>query len=424
MSKHTQITECRCCGTDVQEYLNLGDQPLANSYHLENETLDTYPLRLTVCPSCFHNQLSVVVDPDEMFKNYLYVSGTTTTLHEYFDKFAQHTLSRRRATTFSESHFTPQEGSHDNKTAVLDIACNDGTQLIYYKKQGCDVWGVDPAENLSDLARHNGVNLKVGYWNSQLADELLSEVGRPFDIITAQNVFAHTHDVLEFLLACKSVMHDTTDLYIQTSQARMFDENQFDTAYHEHLSFFNTKSMKTIVERAGLFLNDVQIEPIHGDSYVFRINKVANTSNNVDETMDNEFARGLYSINTYTKFAQSAQTVVKDLTAMLHLFRMGGYTIVGYGAAAKGMTVLNFAGIDAGLFSYIIDDNPLKVGRLTPGSNIEIRPASALDNETGKLVIVPLAWNFFDEISARVRSRVSSTDVLYVRYFPKLHITK
>lgn len=408
MSKYKVIENCRCCNTPVTEYLNLGDQPLANSYHYENEKLDTYPLRLAVCPNCFHNQLTVVVDPDEMFKNYLYVSGTTKTLHEYFDWFAETTVNRL-----------------DNKENifVLDIACNDGTQLVYYKNRGCDVWGVDPAENLTELAVKNGVNMKVGYWNQTVATELLNSVKKPFNIITAQNVFAHTHDILEFLLACKLVMDDNTDLYIQTSQAKMFDENQFDTAYHEHLSFFSTKSMKAIVERAGLFLNGVELTNIHGISYVFRINKVAKDNRTVLDELKSETTRGLYSLEKYFSFAKNATVVVNNLVNAIKKLQSDGYKVIGYGAAAKGMTVLNFANINSNLISYIIDDNPLKVGRLTPGSDIIIKPATALDSEKGKLAVIPLAWNFFDEISARVKSRTQSDDVVYVRYFPTLHIS-
>ena len=409
MSKYNVANTCRCCGSDVISYLNLGDQPLANSYHYENETLDTYPLCLAVCQSCFHNQLTVVVDPDEMFKNYLYVSGTAKTLHDYFDWFAEYTVGRKSSST---------------DISVLDIACNDGTQLTYYKQRGCEVWGVDPAENLTDLAKNNGVNIKVAYWDSNVAQELITTRQKPFDIITAQNVFAHTHDILEFLSACKLVMDDSTDLYIQTSQARMFDENQFDTAYHEHLSFFNTKSMKTIVERAGLFLNEVQLTNIHGISYVFRINKTAQDDSTVVQEMRNEELRGLYSMETYHKFADNAKTVVTNLVSCIQELKKDGYKVIGYGAAAKGMTVLNFANIDSTLISYIIDDNPLKVGRLTPGSNIPIKSADVLDIETEKLAVIPLAWNFFEEISMRVKSRVKSTDVRYVKYFPTLHVSE
>jgi len=406
MNKYDKINNCRCCGKEIVEYLNLGDQPLANNYHDNTSVLDVYPLSLCVCPICFHNQLSIVVNPDEMFKTYSYVSGTSKTLDEYFSWFADFVLKNK----------------NKNNINVLDIACNDGSQLKHFLKRKCQVWGVDPAENITPYAITNGINVKVSYWNDKVANELLDEIKKPFDIIIAQNVFAHTNDILKFLNSCKIVMDENTDLYIQTSQANMIEENQFDTAYHEHLSFFNTNSIKIIVEKAGLHLNDVHIVPIHGNSYVFKINLIKNESISVAEQLKKETNKNLYSMIKYEEFRKNAINIVDNLRNGLQQLKNEGYKIIGYGAAAKGMTVLNFANIKYPLVEYIIDDNPLKHGKFTPGSNIPITSVKILENEKEKIVIIPLAWNFFDEIKNKIKNHCIATDIVYVKYFPKYEL--
>jgi len=405
-SKYTRITACRCCGsTKLKEYLDLTDQPLANSYHKEGETLPTFPLAAMYCPKCSHSQLSIVVDPDAMFKHYLYVSGTSQTLREYFEFFAEFTRD-----IYSSIHGVLPEN-------VLDIACNDGSQLDAYAKLGLKTVGVDPAINLVPLAEAKGHCVVGTYWDDACARGLLSGNWGPFDIITAQNVFAHTHDVLGFLDACKLVMKDDTLLFIQTSQSEMFERNEFDTMYHEHLSFFNVRSMQTLVERAGLNLDGVHKTNIHGTSYVFVISKNGiYKSNTVDNEYQLEELNGLYSFEKYKRFAKAAKVCTEDFKKAVDAYRTQGNVVVGYGAAAKGMTVLNFGGIT---LDYIIDDNPLKQGLLTPGTDIPIYGREKLLEDPRPKVFVPLAWNFFDEIARKIND-ITGTQNKFIRYFPTL----
>jgi 2-polyprenyl-3-methyl-5-hydroxy-6-metoxy-1,4-benzoquinol methylase len=411
---YKEITECRACGCDdLEMVLDLGTQPLANSYHKPEETLPEFPLALNVCRQCFHAQLSVVVNPDQLFRHYLYVSGTTQTLRDYFDWFAQFATMR-----FGDPEV--QNGS------VLDIACNDGSQLDSFRAMGWQTYGVDPARNLVPIAQQKMHKVLCGYWNMDTAGDLPAS----FDIITAQNVFAHTHDILGFLEACKSVMHENSLLYIQTSQANMILNGEFDTIYHEHLSFFNSLSMMHIVNRAGLHLNNVFKTDIHGTSYVFEISLDPHEGN-LSEILLEERDKGLYDIDTYREFAKKANTCVTELGQFVNMLRKQGATVIGYGAAAKGMTVLNFGKIK---LDYIIDDNPLKQDRLTPGMNIPIYSSDKLNELDGLTLIVPLAWNFYNEIKNRVKTQLGSKDelppkllpfentMMFVRYFPKLTI--
>jgi 2-polyprenyl-3-methyl-5-hydroxy-6-metoxy-1,4-benzoquinol methylase len=401
MNNFTEIFECRCCGSPVETILDLNNQPLANSYHKVDEKLDFFPLKLNLCVNCFHLQLSIVVNPDIMFKNYLYVSGTTKTLKDYFDFFSRFTIERFK------NYF-------DSKpTNVLDIACNDGTQLDYYKNLGLDTYGVDPAENLHHLSSENH-SVVCDYFPSK-------QISQKFDLITAQNVFAHTHEIKIFLKECKNLLNDNGILFIQTSQSKMVLRNEFDTAYHEHLSFFNTKSMKTIVEKCGLKLNNVFNFDIHGSSYIFEISKKTYDSN-VESVLEIESSKGLFDKKTYINFSKMAKEVTSNLKITLENYKNDGYKIIGYGAAAKGMTLLNFGKITMDL---IIDDNSLKHGLYTPGTDIKIVDIEILKTfKDDKIVFVPLAWNFYDEIRKRIESVRKNDQDLFIKYFPKIIVTK
>ena len=392
-----EISKCRCCDSNVETILDLNDQPLANSYHLESDKLDYYPLKLNLCNNCYHTQLSIVVRPDIMFKNYLYVSGTSETLKKYFEFFARFTIER----------FKNYFGSRPSN--VLDIACNDGTQLNYYKEGGLDTYGIDPAENLHTLSSNH--NVVCDFFPS-------NKLSGSFNIIVAQNVFAHTNDISSFLKECSSLLDNNGILFIQTSQANMINNNEFDTTYHEHLSFFNSLSMKTIVEKCGLKLNNIFKFDIHGTSYIFEISKVSHDCN-IESVINIERENGLYDRETYLKFSSNAKRVTYELKDKIDEYRNLGYKIIGYGAAAKGMTLLNFGNIS---MDYIIDDNQMKHDLYTPGTNILIKDIDILDDISERIVFIPLAWNFYDEIYKRIKLKRNIDTDIFIKYFPNIEV--
>jgi len=400
--KYKEKTHCRVCGSsDLKMILDLKNQPLANSYHEPNEELEEYPLKLNLCKHCYHSQLSVVVDPDEMFKHYLYVSGTTDTLQIYFERFAHSVLYEMRSNGLSE------QGN------VLDIACNDGTQLESFQRMGWSTYGIDPAKNLYEISSKKGFTKVIcDYFN----DDSASKLGAKMDVIIAQNVFAHTDDVHSFLQNCKSISHDGTKIFIQTSQANMFANNEFDTIYHEHLSFFNISSMRACATINGLVLESANQTDIHGTSYVFVLSSIKDKYTSADLALLKEKKEGKMSLEFYEKFAENSKTVVNALKECIYMYKERGYSIVGYGAAAKANTLLNFGEID---LDFIVDDNPLKQGLLTPGMNIEIKGSESLRDEN-KMLIIPLAWNFYDEIKSRVEKERNNSEDVFVKYFPKL----
>jgi len=379
-----EIKNCICCNSNLlKPVLDLNTQPLANNYHDGSEILTEYPLVLNVCTDCFHAQLSVAVEPDEMFSNYLYVSGTSKTLHEYFEWFANMVQSQ-----------TIKNGK------VLDIACNDGTQLSKFKSKGWKTFGIDPAKNLFQFSSKNADQIIVDYFNQDSVKKINVDT---LDVIIAQNVFAHLENVVDFLNTCKEIMSNKTRLYIQTSQADMIENNQFDTVYHEHISFFSTKSMLTLCNRVGLKLISVQRTPIHGGSYIFTISKTEEPDYSVKFSLDMEEKSGRHSLSKYEQYSKEVNTIICNFKNTIQEYKEKGYIIVGYGAAAKGNTFLNASGVK---LHYIIDDNEKKQNLLTPSSNTIILSSEFIKTLANNVLFVPLAWNFHNEIKSNIKNKI------------------
>lgn len=383
------LTECLCCGSkNLNHVLDLGEQPLANSYlKYKGEPEQVYPLGLNYCEDCTHLQLTHAVNPDLLFKNYLYVSGTTKTLLDYFDSFV----------ALTEGYF-PNVYSRK----VLDIACNDGSQLDSYKKFGYETYGIDPAENLYELSSKNH-KIVCDY----LTEESIAKFDTKFDIIIAQNVFAHNTYPKEFLEICKANLNDGGLIFIQTSQANMVEQSQFDTVYHEHISFFNAESMKTLAQRSGLTMINVERTNIHGTSFVFVLSAAANEG---EYSLSKETHQ---SLDIVQKFSENAKNTVSKLNNDIAKYQ-DKYRIVGYGAAAKGNTVLNFGKIH---LDYIVDDNPLKQNMFTPGMKIPIVSLDYINKiSKGETVVwIPLSWNFFNEIKQRIQTARPSSDDIFIQ---------
>ena len=389
---------CLCCdSSDLELLLDLNNQPLANSYHTNDLFLPEYPLGVNLCKKCYHIQLTHIVNPDLLFKDYLYVSGTSQTMRDHFEWFSNFVIE------------------YANPKSVLDIACNDGSQLDCFKNKGIETFGIDPAENLYNLSSKNH-NVICDYFNKD-------SYNRKFDVIVAQNVFAHNKNHKKFLDDCSNIMHDDSYLFIQTSQAEMVQNNQFDTIYHEHVSFFNSNSMNELAKRTDLNLIDIIKTSIHGISYLFVFSKKNINKYLVENLIDVERTRGLLSNKLYDEYKQNIQSVVKDFKNTINEYKDKGFKIVGYGAAAKGMTFLNFA--DTTL-DIIIDDNPLKQNLYTPGTNILIKSVDYIKTykPEEKILYVPLAWNFYNEIKERILKVRDNSNDLFLKYFPTLKIEK
>lgn len=402
MKNCTPLTACLACGNhNLELTLDLGLQPLANNFSKQRGQNSLYPLAVNRCTDCYHLQLTDVVNPEIIYKDYAYVSGTSQTYVEYMSWFADWTL----------------EYTGKVRGRVLDIGCNDGTQLSFYNNHGFATYGVDPAENLSGQNSKIADHMVHSFWNQYAVDRLGNN---KFDIVVAQNAFAHNPNPDEYLKLLKPLLADDGYVFIQTSQSEMVQNGEFDTIYHEHVNFYNINSMQKLCERAGLFLCDVVKTPVHGTSYVFIISATQSRPQHIHNLKQLE--KELYTPDIYSVWATRAKQIAREYDKAIAELQDQGYTAIGYGAAAKGNTFLNYVEttLDA-----IIDDNELKQNTYSPGKDIGVVSMdSLLENITDnhKVVFVPLAWNFFDEIKARILTKRNNSNDKFIRYFPEVRV--
>ena len=409
-----KLDHCLACGSEnLKLTLDLNTQPLANSYKLTKcEKQEEFPLAINRCNNCFHVQLTYAVNPELMFKDYLYVSGTSQTMKDHFKWFTDYTIEYYRMQNLFRPH------------SVLDIGCNDGSQLDFYKEKKLVTYGVDPAENLHEKSSRNH-KVYVKYFDVNFVLDFFKETGETsVDILVAQNVFAHNYDPKGFLTAARNLMTDDSLLFVQTSQADMIRNNEFDTIYHEHISFYNINSMNELCKRSGMYLIDVVKCPLHGNSYIFVISKNRNIARpaNIENHITMERKAGLLTEKTYIDYAKNCETITQKLVDTIRACKAVDRSVkfVGYGAAAKGMTLLNYAKLD---LDWIVDDNPLKQNRFTPGRGTPILGPDSI-KDIHNVVFIPLAWNFFDEIRSKIKSMRPNADDHFITYFPKVEFKR
>lgn len=398
--EHATTIPCPVCRSkDQLVVLDLGSQPFANDFQTDlNKALQStrFPLKLVRCRVCNHYHLSHVANREELFQHYLYQSGTSTTLKEYFRWLANKVVQ--------ETVGVDRHGS------VLELACNDGSQLDQFKALGWNTFGVDPAENLASIAQKKNHTIRVGFW--PLKDDF-QEMPRGDDLtaIVAQNVLAHVPHPVDFLKACAAVMGPKTKLYIQTSQCNMQQLGQFDTMYHEHVSFFTGHSFDRASDLAGLYITSFETTPIHGTSCLVTMElKASHKESPVVESLAirlaDEARDGITSDFFGEKYTARASAIRDWVIGELRSLKAKGFVVLAYGAAAKGMTLLHFI-LDARkddteppLFEWVLDDALLKQNTYCPGTAIPVRATKSVAEVESKkpLAIVILAWNFFDEI--------------------------
>jgi len=381
----------------LAKILDLNNQPLANSY-LKNSNIKEkkYELKVNACLNCTHLQLSIAVDPKLIYQNYDYVSGTTKTYLNYMKEFYK---------------FCIKNSSKFFYKNILDVGCNDGSQLDVFKKKNFKTFGVDPAKNIYKIS-----SKKHKIFCNFFDKKTVNKIKKKFDLIIFQNSFAHNPKPYELLLNCKKLMHENSTLIIQTSQADMCKNREFDTIYHEHINFFNVKSMYNLAKRANLSLVNVEKKPIHGSSYLFVI-KLKPNQQKIKKILKKE---KFLNFRYYKNWSHDCIKVVKKIRKKFKKLE-GKNFIIGYGAAAKANTFLNFSKIK---LDYIIDDNKLKQNKFCPGSKIPIKSIDFLQEIKDNIGILPLAWNFYKEIRNRVKKVRPKQNDFFILCFPKFKIFK
>lgn len=394
------LSECLACGgKELEEVLSLGSQPLANSYiSSKDEDSVKFPLGINICKSCSHVQLTHSVDPDLMFRNYSYVSGVSKPMLDFFSEFADDVMNEM-----------PWAKN------VLDIGCNDGSQLDCFKKYNLETWGVDPATNLFDETskRHNII---CDFFREGLIPD------KKFDIITIQNAFAHTRDQLSLLEAASDLLTDEGRLYVVTSQGDMLKNGEFDTIYHEHLSFYNINSMNELCRRAGVFLSDVARHPVHGNSYIFTISNSNFLNGYIKNLSDAEVSAGVCGVEVAKKFKSQVSRTIKSVEELVDHYKRKDIPIVGYTAPAKGSTFLNASNVRP---AFILDNTPMKQFRFVPGTGTPILSESSIElvSSYDSVCFIVFAWNVADVIKEKIKQARPGKKDYVLTYFPSITVS-
>lgn len=384
-----RTVSCRLCGSRLQHTLvDLGMSPPCESF-LRADQLDQlelyYPLNVLVCDSCYLVQLKEYVSAETIFSEYAYFSSFSTSWVAHAKAYCEQVTKRL--------------GLGAN-SFVVELASNDGYLLQHFLPLGVPVLGVEPAANVARAAVEKGVPTRVDFFGARLANQMVAE-GRRADLIIGNNVLAQVPDLNDFVAGMKILLKPDGVITLEFPHIeRLMAENQFDTIYHEHFSYFSLLTIDLMAARHDLRLIDVEELPTHGGSlrvYLAHEGSKWAVDDRVAELLDREKRHGLTEMSTYASFGYKAQRAKRDLLAFLISAKDEGKRICGYGAPGKGNTLLNYCAIGTDFLDFTVDRNPYKHGRFTPGMHIPIMPIEAIDRAKPDYILI-LPWNLKDEI--------------------------
>lgn len=383
---------CRSCGSSSgREVLDLGLQPLANNLLLvppqETGEEPRFPLIVDVCNDCFLMQLRELVPPVRLFSEYL-----------YFSSFSDAMLHHAREAV--ESHSS--DYSLGDKSLVIEIASNDGYLLQYFKQMGIPSLGIEPASNIAQVAKEEGIDTRVEFFSKALAVNLVEE-GKKADLILGNNVFAHVPDVNDFVAGVAVLLKSDGVAVLEFPWGHeMIRHLEFDTIYHEHVYYFNALALVPLFRSHGLEIFRIEKLPIHGGSLRIHASKAGTreVESSVHAIVEEETAAGATTTDYYEKFSSAVVALKKGLLDLLANLKKKGYSIAAYGASAKGSTLLNYCGIGRETLSFIVDRSTYKQGKFSPGMHLPILAPEALLEKRPDYTLL-LTWNFADEILAQ-----------------------
>ena len=387
--KNKNEIECRVCNSrNMFKFLSLGPTPLANKFikkeHLNEEEI-YYPLDAYFCEECFFVQIGYVVNPKVLFENYIYVSSTSETLKKQFKEFADDLKSRIKKNSF-----------------IVEIASNDGTLLKNFKSY--KILGIEPASNIAKIAIAGGIPTLNRFFNIETAKDIVKKYGKA-DAIIGTNIFAHISNLNEFIEAVKILLDkDGFAVFESPYLADLMEKMEFDTIYHEHIYYLAIKPLISLFKKHSMELFDVKRTKMHGGSIRFYVTKGKfKKEKRVSDLVSLEEKLELGKRKAYEDFSSKALKLKVKLNDLLGKLKMSGKTIAGYGAPAKGNTLLNYTGVGNEILDYIVDKSPLKQGLYTPGKRIPIFSPDAILKKRPDYILI-LAWNFADEIMRQERA--------------------
>jgi SAM-dependent methyltransferase len=388
---------CRLCGSGLEHtFIDLGMSPLCESFRSRDE-LDTmephFPLHALVCGQCFLVQLKEYVSPEHIFREYAYFSSFSTTWVAHAKAYCEAIAQRLNL------------GPH---SLVVELASNDGYLLQHFLPLGVPVLGIEPAPNVAKVAIEKGIPSRVDFFGARLAADLAVE-GKYADLIVGNNVLAQLPDLNDFVGGMVRLLKPEGVITLEFPHLeRLIAENQFDTIYHEHFSYFSFIAIEQLAARHNLKPIDVEELPTHGGSlrvYLAHAGSSRSTAPSVAGILARERRLGYDSITTYGAFADQVQRTKRKLLSFLIAAKDQGKRICGYGAPGKGNTLLNYCGVGTDFLDFTVDRNPYKHGRFTPGMHVPIHPVEAIDAARPDYILI-LPWNLRDEIVNQMRHAV------------------
>ena len=382
-------SDCRLCNNDgLQVVCTLSSTPPANDFRPAsslNEIQDVFPLELMLCDECGHLQLGHVVDPESLFSDYVYVSGTSPSFVAHFDAYANTVWSM---------------GAGASNDLVVDIGSNDGTLLKSFRKLGARIQGIDPAQKIAKAANKRGVPTIAAFFSSEIAARIVEEGGQA-QIITANNVCAHIDDLSSVVEAVVTLLAPDSLFVFEVSYLLdVIEKTLFDTVYHEHLDYHALKPLVPFLQTHGLHLFHAERIPSHGGSIrIFAAPEASGrrTSDELIALLAAEDTIGLAEPGVYGEFSRKIQNAGDELSRLIARARAEGRRIAGYGAPAKATTLMYQFGLKPEDLAYIVDDSPWKQGLHSPGLNIPVVPATRLIEDPVDDLLI-LAWNFAEPI--------------------------
>jgi len=396
---------CRHCSSSLElDLVDLGYAPLSNGYLTKDELGQgeiNYPLRVKVCEKCYLVQtLDYVTSADVFTPNYHYFSSTSTTWVRHAFSFAEQIT---------------KDLELDSNSLVIEIASNDGYLLQHFNKLGVPNFGIEPTKSTAEVAREIGVKTLEEFFSQELARKLSSQ-GDNADLIIGNNVYAHVPDINDFTLGMKELLKPNGTIVLEFPHLlNMIKENLFDTIYHEHFSYLSLHVVNKIFKAAGLRVWDVEKISTHGGSlrvYGCHFNSKKMKTGRVDDIVSEEIDAGLLNPKTYNKFEGESIKIKNNLQKLLISKHEKGQKIIAYGAAAKGNTLLNFAGVKKDLIAYVVDASIAKQGLYLPGSHIPIyAPAKLVERDFESILILP--WNLHSEITTIIRKQYKINTSLF-----------
>ena len=389
------MLRCRICENEIDEpFLSLGNSPLSNAYLSKDDLKRNelyYPLDLYVCDTCYLVQLSESEAPENIFSaDYAYLSSYSESWLEHCRRYSESVIKRFAL---------------DHASFVVEIASNDGYLLQYFKRHEIPILGIEPASGAAEEGIRRGIPTDVAFFDTSYAMQKLKN-GKKADLLIGNNVLAHNPNLHDFVQGLQiALKHDGVITMEFPHVLRLLKGNQFDTIYHEHFSYFSFRTALALFAKHDLEIFDVDEIPTHGGSLRIYVKHKKDTSKpktqKVEKLLEKEATAGLFDLDTYSRFSENVELTKRLLLQRLIRIKNSGKKIVGYGAPAKGNTLLNYCGIRTDFLDYTVDRSPAKQGKFLPGTHIPIKHPDAIKKDEPDYVLI-LPWNLKDEIMEQI----------------------